>query len=83
MTHYEAGRMLAKMHQVPEAVEEFIQALKVDPANAYAHNDLGIAMVQRGDMKNALEQFSEAVQIDPSYVDARQNLERAQALVKK
>ena len=82
MTHYEVGRILTETHQLPKAENEFIQALKLDPANAYAHNDLGIALVQRGDLKNAYEQFREAVRIDPSYIDARRNLDRAQAMMK-
>jgi Flp pilus assembly protein TadD len=71
-----------EMHQLPEAVEELTQAVRFDPANANAHNGLGIALFQLGEHEKAVEQFSEAVQIDPAYAEARQNLDLAQARMK-
>jgi len=69
-------------HRLPEAVEELTQTLRLDPASADAHNDLGASLVQLGDYKKAVEQFSEAVRINPAYAGARRNLELAQAQMK-
>ena len=50
-----------------------------DPANADAHNDLGVALFQLGEEEKAVEQFNEALRIDPAYYDARRNLDIVQA----
>jgi tetratricopeptide (TPR) repeat protein len=73
------GRILTQAHRLPEAIEEFIKALKYDLAKADAHNDLGVAYFQLGDYEKSAEQFSEAVKIDPASVYAQQNLAMAQA----
>jgi Flp pilus assembly protein TadD len=69
-------------HQLPEAVEEFTQALRFDPADAHAHKGLGVALFQLGDNEKAVEQFSEAVRVDPADAGARRNLDVAQARMK-
>ena len=40
-----------------------------------AHNALGVAAAQRGDLQLARRHFAEAVRLDPDYVEARGNLE--------
>jgi tetratricopeptide (TPR) repeat protein len=76
LVHYKIGSILmVRTHQFPAAVDEFEQAVKLDPANAHAHNDLG-------DYEKAVAQFNDAIQIDPTYADARRNLDLAQARMK-
>ena len=67
---------------LPQAIEEFTQALRFNPANAGVHNDLGMALFQLGDYEKAVEQFSDAVRINPADADARRNLDLAQARMK-
>ena len=76
------GRIFAASHKLPEAVDEFSQALRYDPTNSNAHNDLGVALFQYGDYEKAAEQFNDAIQIDPSDARARVNLALAQAQLK-
>jgi len=70
------------MHQFPEAVAEFNQALRIDPEDAHVHNDLGVALSQMQAYDKAAEQFSDAVRIDPAYSDAKRNLDLAQTRMK-
>jgi len=56
--------------------------VKLDPASANAHDDLGVALFQLGDDEKAVEQFNDALRIDPSYAGARRNLELTQAHMK-
>jgi Tfp pilus assembly protein PilF len=65
------------LHQFPEAIAELNQALRLDPANAHMHNDLGVALSQLQVYDKAAEQFSDAVRIDPTYADAKRNLNLA------
>jgi Tfp pilus assembly protein PilF len=67
------------MHQYPEAVEEYSQALQFDPANANIHNDLGVILYQLGKYEKAAEEFSDAIRIDPAHTNARKNLDIAEA----
>ena len=82
MAHSQMGRILTQAHRLPEAIEEFNQALRFDLAKADAHNDLGVAYFQLGDYEKSAEQFSEAVKIDPGSAYAKQNLAFAEARIK-
>lgn len=69
-------------HRFPEAAEEFTQALRYDPANADAHNNLGAAMMQLGNYDKAAGQFSDVLRMNPADASARKNLDLAQARMK-
>jgi Tfp pilus assembly protein PilF len=69
-------------HQLPEAAEEFNQVLRYDPANANAHKNLGMDLLQMGDYEKAAEQFNDALRINPADVVARLNLDLAHAKMK-
>jgi superkiller protein 3 len=58
-------------------VDEFRQAVSLDPLNAQAHNDLGYALYAKGDMLSAINEFRLALRINPRLGEARNNLEVA------
>ena len=53
---YEAGR-------IPEAMELFSQALRINPA--VAHYSLGNALIRTGRVLEAIDEYKQALQIDP------------------
>jgi Flp pilus assembly protein TadD len=53
--------------------------LDIDPDNARAHNNMGIAVAKQGKFDEAVHHFSEALRIDPHHASARKNLQRAQS----
>jgi tetratricopeptide (TPR) repeat protein len=53
--------------------------LTLQPDDAEAHNNLGAAFAQRGELHKALEHFEAALRLRPDFADAKRNLERAQA----
>jgi tetratricopeptide (TPR) repeat protein len=57
-----------------EAASCYRDVLKLDPRNASAHNNLGVALCSLGRYMEALEQFRQAVGIRESYADAQFNL---------
>jgi superkiller protein 3 len=63
-------------------MEQYEQALRINPDDASAHYNLGNALQQIGQLPEAIEQYQQALQIKPDYADARNNLERAQAFLK-
>jgi len=77
---------LATRAQLPywhDSVSLFQRAVEVVPDNALAHNNLGMALVERERMAEALEQFRQAVTIAPADTDARSNLGNALRALKR
>jgi Flp pilus assembly protein TadD len=50
------------------------QALQIQPDNAQAHNDLGLAYGKSGKHREAKKAFREAILINPDYAEAHYNL---------
>jgi tetratricopeptide (TPR) repeat protein len=57
-----------------EVLAEFREALKLDPKNPEAHNNIGLVLAQTGEDERALAEFREAIAIRPDYADAHANL---------
>ena len=64
----------ARTGRVPEAMEQFEQALRINPNDAEAHNNLGNALMQTGRTREAMEQFETAVKINPDMVEFHNDL---------
>ncbi|MGB7566255.1 MAG: tetratricopeptide repeat protein [Chitinivibrionales bacterium] len=47
------------------AIEDFNQAIRINPMSALAYNNLGLAYNAKGDVDLALEDFSRAVKLNP------------------
>jgi tetratricopeptide (TPR) repeat protein/serine/threonine protein kinase len=52
-------------------------ALALRPANVACHNNLGIALYDKGDVDGAIDAYREAIRLDPGYVPAHNNLGNA------
>ncbi|MDH7601032.1 MAG: tetratricopeptide repeat protein [Armatimonadota bacterium] len=59
------------------SISLFTQALKVDPTNALAYNNLGNALVDLGEFSRAIDCYHKALRYRPEYADARYNLAEA------
>lgn len=66
------------MGQVDEAIREFQEAARLEPANAGAHNNLGILLASLGRIDEGIEHFRMALTIRPDFVEAAANLARAE-----
>ena len=56
-----------------DAITYYTKALKVNPKDANAYNNRGIAWGKKGDYDNAIADFTKAVEIDPQFADAYKN----------
>lgn len=63
-----------KLHQFSAAVEDYQQALALEPKLAEAYNGLGLAYRGLGRYDQATDAFERALQINPLYLHARNNL---------
>jgi protein O-mannosyl-transferase len=55
-------------------------ALSIDEESSFAHNNLALALGDRGQLTEAINHFRRAVQIDPYFVEAHTNLGHLLAL---
>jgi tetratricopeptide (TPR) repeat protein len=85
--HINLGFVLASQEKIDEAIAHYERALRLKPEivpeNAEAMNDLGVLYGRKGRIHEALEMFEKAVRANPNYPDARENLNRARAAIKR
>ncbi len=58
----------------PTALVEFRETLRLNPASDMAHNNLGYALLETGDLPGAIAEFQEALRLNPGNPFARKNL---------
>ena len=66
-----------KAHQegrLKEAEQLYREALKAEPKNLYAYNNLGTILQQHGKVKEAEKCFKKAIEFKPDYAEAHNNL---------
>ncbi len=72
----EEGRIDLTIRKPQDALTAFGRALALDPGNAAAYNNRGVALLMMGQREAARADFNRALQIDPGQPDARMNLSR-------
>jgi serine/threonine-protein kinase len=75
--NFELGYELAVARQPPrpdEAVGYFRAAVAVRPTSAIAHNELGSALHEKGDLDAAVIEFQRAIELDPNWAASYANL---------
>lgn len=75
--HYSLGNTLLRKGRTSEAIDQFTEALRIDPHYAEAHNNLGYALLVTGRASAAIEHCEEALRIDPGHSLAHNNLGNA------
>jgi len=68
----------ANMRDLDRKIALMREGLRLCPNNPAAHNDLGVALMLRGNDGEAERHFRHALQLDPGYVPARRNLAHLQ-----
>jgi archaemetzincin len=71
--HYLRGHAHLMRRQSPQAVFHLQLASELDPYDALAANDLGVAYLRRGDAGRALWWFRHAHRLDPGLANTRYN----------
>jgi len=78
---FERGILFADRGDYDMAIEDFTEALKLQPDNIQAYYRRGLAYIKKFDSDDkAIADFSQAIKLDPNDKKARENLEKAQRL---
>jgi len=56
-----------------DAITYYTKTLKINPKDAIAYNNRGLAWGKKGDLDNAIADFTKAVEVDPQFADAYKN----------
>jgi tetratricopeptide (TPR) repeat protein len=79
---YDAGVQAIERQDWPKAIKLFQTSLLWDRFNADAHNWLGFAYRNAGDMKRAFDEYEEALRLDPQHKGAHEYLGEAYVIAK-
>lgn len=74
VAHNDLGNALLHDQRTDEAIAQYLDALRIDPALAEAHYNLGNALDRQGRAQDAIAQYRDALRINPAYADACYNL---------
>jgi tetratricopeptide (TPR) repeat protein len=74
VAHNNLGNALSKSNRDQEAVEHYIESLRIKSDYDKAYNNLGIAFDKLGRTSQAIEAYNRAILINPDYAEARFNL---------
>jgi lipoprotein NlpI len=67
---FNRGRAWSDKGQFERAIQDFDQAIRLDPNYADAFNNRGIAFSGKGDYDHAIENFDRAIALDPNFAIA-------------
>jgi len=67
------GRKLLQDEHYAEAIEQFTEALKLNPSHALAYNGRGWAHFRLKQYAEAISDFDRAIELNPSYANAYLN----------
>jgi ubiquinone/menaquinone biosynthesis C-methylase UbiE len=73
-THWQMGNVLHEQGKLEDAIESYIQALKLKPTLVEVYNNLGNVLKELGRLEEAIESYNRALMINPDYVEACYNM---------
>jgi tetratricopeptide (TPR) repeat protein len=76
------GVIYYRQKKYTQAIEDYNEAIKIEPENVDAYISRGIAYSSMGDHEKAISDYEKAISIDPSNVDAYYAMGFTQTLIK-
>ncbi|MGB8226155.1 MAG: tetratricopeptide repeat protein [Sedimentisphaerales bacterium] len=72
--HYNIGHAYQQKGQFEKAMEHYKEALRIEPGDLQAMNNLGVLLLSQKKTDEALKIFEKAVQLNSRYIDSINNL---------
>jgi len=72
--HYGLGGVLMWSGRTQDGIEQWKQALRLEPDYAAAHNNLAIALFRQGQVEEAMTHWQQALRIKPDFAEAHNDL---------
>jgi len=72
--HLNRGTNFHQQRQLPQAIQELLEAVKVDPASATTHLELGIVYEESERLADAVQEYQAAVSAEPKNINAQLRL---------
>ena len=69
-TYNNRGNAYSSKGQHERAIEDYNEAIKLDPGNANAFTGRGIAHKNKGELDRAMEDYNQAIKLDPNHANA-------------
>ena len=60
-------------HAFDKAIQDYSKAIKLNPEDAAAYNNRGLAYADRGEFDAALEDYDKALELKPDYAEVYNN----------
>jgi tetratricopeptide (TPR) repeat protein len=74
LIRYNLGCILSAKGQIDGAIQNYAEAIRLNPRFAMAHLNMGTALIGKGQTSEALSEFAEALRIDPASALAHINM---------
>jgi Flp pilus assembly protein TadD len=78
---FEPGLSAIRTREWPEAIRHFLVVVKGEPGNADAHNWLGYAYRQQGQMEASFRHYREALRLAPDHRGAHEYIGEAYLMI--
>ena len=74
--HYDLGRVYHLQNNTEKAMQNYIEAIRITPADFESHNNLGMLLRNQNKLDEAIEHFRKAIESAPRFAAAYSNLGR-------
>ena len=81
LTYQARGQTYAEKKQYDLAIQDYNEAIKIDPTDVRGFNSRGYAYLNKGQIDRAVQDYDQALKLDPNNADAIRL--RADAIAKK
>ncbi len=78
--NYNRGLAYAKLGEFPAAIEDYTQALRLNPNHAGAYNNRGNAYYKLGEYEKAIADYDACLALNPNFPDVQHNRDVAQGV---
>ncbi|MGD9193209.1 MAG: tetratricopeptide repeat protein, partial [Desulfobacterales bacterium] len=80
--HYNLGTIYHKQGRLDPAIRHYVKVTELDPEYIEAHYRLGVAYAMQGKLNRAVLEWKKVLQLDPHHSNARNNLKKANEILK-